>query len=280
MERGRSMTLLNDGGAGGTQGNTSGAQGSNQSGAGANVDGNQSWRDSLPDDIKSDPSLQVFNDVPSLAKSYLSTKAHVGKKGVIVPTDKSSDEEWSAFFKSAGQPELDKYEIKAPQGVNANPEAVAKFKEIFHKAGLLPRQAQAVLDAYLPYAQETANSRAEALKAQRQEGLANLKKEWGQGWDKQIGYAKLFMREHGGDGAMEWQSNTDIGNDAMFLKLMAKAGSLMGEDKLRGDGGATTGKTPAEIQSRIDSLMQDPKYLAGDKLKVAEVAELFQQLNS
>ena len=44
------------------------------------------WIQGLSDEaVKADPSIQSFQNIDDLAKSYISTKALVGKKGVILP---------------------------------------------------------------------------------------------------------------------------------------------------------------------------------------------------
>jgi hypothetical protein len=107
------MGLLNEGsgasdgnsqaGAGG--GGTDGGGSSGGSGNAGAQGGQTSWRDSLPQELREDPSLKAFNDPSGLAKSYIETKKMVGKKGVIVPTDKDGDDAWGSFFKQIGLPE-------------------------------------------------------------------------------------------------------------------------------------------------------------------------------
>jgi hypothetical protein len=259
------MTLLNEDGGGGNQGSggqqNAGGSGGAQGGANGAAQNNgaaaqTSWRDSLPDDLKNDAGLSAFTDVGGLAKSYIETKKLVGKKGVFVPGPNATDEEWNAFFKSAGQPEADKFEVKTPEGKEVNTELVGKFKEWSHKAGLLPRQAQKILDAYMGYEEELMKAQTGSREAANKQALEGLRKEWGQGWDKNVAAAKLFITEHGGQEAMEWQLKTGMGNDPVFLKLAAKAGAMMaGESSLKGDGAGKFGQTPDEIQREISEIL-------------------------
>ena len=127
-------------------GNVSGATGGN-SNSSNNTSG--TWLSSLPEELRTNPSLTSFTNVENLAKSYISTKEMVGKKGAIIPGEKATDEEWSGFFDSLGRPPLDKYEIQMPKDVSVNKDLVGKFKEVFHKSGLLPKQAQPIFYNYL-----------------------------------------------------------------------------------------------------------------------------------
>jgi hypothetical protein len=260
------------GGAGGGAGAAGGSGGAgNQGGAAA------TWRDTLPDDLKANPGLQMFTDVGALAKSYLETKAHVGKKGVIVPGANASDEEWSRFAKEIGVPEADKYDVKVADGKPIPPEFVGKFKEMALKSGLLPRQAQGIMDFITQSQEEAVAAHKQQHDTTVQNGLKELRKEWGQGWDKELSYAKLAAKEAG---ILEHLDKSGAGNDPLILKALATFGKLYGEDRLRGEGGGSFGKTPAEIDKEINGIMGNtghPYWNAshpGHKGAVAEMEAL------
>lgn len=229
----------------------------NTGGTATGTTGTPSWRDTLPDDLKSNGTLANFQDVGALAKSYLHAQSLVGKKGVFPPTDKSSDEEWTAFYKSVGQPELAKFELNMPKDVKFDETVVGQFKEIAHKSGLLPKQASGILDWYVKSEQARMTSQATANETKVKEGLDGLQKEWGQGYDKQIALARLGVKDGVGADFQAYLDKTGLGNDPMVIKAMAKVGALIGEDKLRGDGSGKFGKTRAEAQSEIDKVMGD-----------------------
>ena len=282
------MTLLSgNGGDGGDSGGTgsggSGDPGASGGGAGGNqgAGGSASWRDSLPDDIKNDPSIANFNDVASLTKSYISTKAHVRKKGVIVPGQKATPEEWATFYREIGLPDPDKYDIKSPEGADAN--LITKFKEIAHKAGMLPRQAQEILDWFWKHETDTMASRKAEYDRSRKDGIEALRKEWAQGWDKQVAFARQGVSHVGGEEFQKYLETTGLGDDPQIIRMMAKVGALLGEDRLRGDGGGgrMDGMTPAEAQKQIETIMGNPNHPyfntshPGHGTAVREMGELF-----
>lgn len=244
--------------------------------------GQTSWRDSLPPEIKDSPALANFTDVGNLAKSYVHAQSLIGKKGVIPPTEKSSDEEWESFFKQIGRPEADKYEFEAPK--DSNEETIKAFKSVAHKAGLLPKQAKAVVDWFAGFENEAATRVNEQKANAHKQGLEALKKEWGQGYDKEITSAKLAVTEVGGEDFLKYLEQTGLGNDPVMIKTMAKFGKLLGEDKIRGANTGRMGKTPAEIQNEIQNLTSDPAYSDSSHGKhsviVNQVTELYKQLYS
>lgn len=248
-------------------------------------DAPKSWRDSLPEDIRENPTLKNFSDVANLAKSYIHAQSAIGKKGVIVPGEKASDEDWQNFYKSVGVPELDKYEVKLPQDRNANPETIAKFKEAAHKAGLLPKQAQEMLGWYSEYEANAVKAHQEATQANLTKELDGLKKEWGEGYDKQIALARMAVREVGGNDFVEYMNKSGMGNDPQLIRFMAKMGKALGEDKLRGDtSGRMGGMTPEEINDEINRITLDPGSPYHDsghmmhKTTVDKVAALYKKL--
>lgn len=218
-----------------------------------------------------------FTDVPSLAKSYLHAQEQISKKGVILPGQNASDEEWTQFYKSIGQPEADKFDVKLPAETKINQEFVKAFKETAHKSGLLPKQAQGMLDWYLQSEKTFATEAHKQLVAEQEKGLGALKSEWGQGYDKQVAYARAAVRELGGPDLSKYLDDTGFGNDPQLIRLMAKAGALLGEDKIRGDGAGKFGKTPDEIRKEINSIMgnmEHPYFNAAHPGHKAAVAEM------
>src|SRR6185503_11646998 len=109
-----------------SQGGGTGQAGSN-SGGGAGATGGQSggssgqgatasWRDTLPEDIRGNPTLSKYSDITNLAKAHIAAQEMIGKKGIIKPAPNSSPEEWRAFREALGVPSADKYDVPQPKG--------------------------------------------------------------------------------------------------------------------------------------------------------------------
>jgi hypothetical protein len=180
---------------------------------------------------------------------------------VIVPGEKAGEDEWNSFFESIGRPQVDKYELKTPEGKEVNKTFVEKYKEIAHKSGLLPKQAQAIMEHYIAFEENAMKEHAETQKKTLQEAQAGLKREWGEAFDKNVKLAEMAVQESGIEGLGEYLDKTGLNNDPQIAKLLAKMGSMFGEDKLRGEAaGRFGGQTPAEIQLEIDKLMAQPGY--------------------
>jgi len=109
-----------------------------------------SLMDLLPEDLRSDPSLQPFKDVPELAKSFVHAQRMIGMEKLPVPGPNATDEDWNVVYDKLGRPEApDKYELPAPpEGFELDPEMASAFRETAHKLGLLPQQAAGLFDWY------------------------------------------------------------------------------------------------------------------------------------
>lgn len=261
------MSLLGDqGNAGGNtnagQTGDTGGQGAS-GGAGGSSNGGDSggsWRNFLPADLREDVTLKNFSDVGSLAKSYIHAQQQIGKKGVIPPTDKSTDEEWSAFYKQLGQPELDKFEVKYPEGVKVDEAGSKQFKEAVHKLGLLPKQAQGLLDWHLKTQGEAAQAAAAKQKLEFENHVADLKREWGEGYRKNIMLADQGAKMVDPD-FRQYLDDSGLSNNPKVVRFLAKVGKMFGEDKLLGDGAGKFGRTPAELDFEIQKLEGSAEYL-------------------
>lgn len=243
-----------------------------------------SWHETLPEDLKSNGSLKQFKDVASLAKSYVHAQSMIGKKGVVVPGEKASDEEWGAFYKGIGVPDLDKYEIALQENEGVAPESLAKFKELAHKNGLLPKQAQALFGSIVEQEKQSRAAKMEEQTRTLNEQIGGLKKEWGEGYEKQVAFARVAVKELGGEEFSKYLDESGMGNDVNLIKVMAKVGAMLGEDKIRGEGGGKFGMTPAEINSEIMNVMGNEKHPyhdsthPGHKAAVAQMADYFKKL--
>jgi hypothetical protein len=239
-----------------------------------------SWRDNLPADLKGDPSIAKFTDINALAGSYVSLQKMIGADKIPVPGKNASDQDWQGVYRKLGLPEsADKYEIKAPEG--ASPEFLNAFKEQALKNGVLPKQAQGMLDWYNESAKKAAEIQTQSKQMEQQKGIEGLKGEWGEGWDKKVAAAQAAVEKFGGDELKAYLDKTGLGNDPAMIKLMSKIGESLAEDRIRGQGDGRFGMTPDEASKKISAVMSDMSHPyfndshPGHKGAVEEMTALF-----
>lgn len=242
------------------------------------------WRTGLSAEFKDNQLLGNFKSLDSMVKSYLHQNQLVGKKGVIVPGEKASDEERAAFWDQIGRPALDKYDINKPEGADIPDEVLTMLKAEAFKIGVLPKQAEALLKWNHDLNTQSEAQVAKELADEAATQLSDLKKEWGQGFDKNVANAQFAVTKMDDEqkSFSKYLAETGLGNDVKLIRHLAKMGEMFAtltkEDTMKGAGGSF-GRTPAEINNEIQRLTAHPGYADathGDhKRLVAETAALF-----
>lgn len=228
-----------------------------------------SWKDSLPPEIKTHASIASFESVADLAKSHVNAQTMIGKKGVIVPGEKATDEDWGNFYKGIGVPSLDKYDLGLSKETQIDETLVTKYKEFAQKNGMLPKQAKANVEFQIALNAEMKKAQDAQKETTKKDNLATLKKEWGEGFDREAAYAQSTISQlKMGQEFKKVLEEAGLGLNPVVAKALSEMGKFFGEDKIRGEGGGKFGMTPAEIIQEHESLQaelwsmdkNDPKY--------------------
>lgn len=203
-----------------------------------------------------------------------------GSKSLLeVPGPDADDAKLGEFYNRLGRPESpDKYDLKTPEG--ADPELTGWFKQTAHKYGLTAKQAASLYDDW----NQMAVGKGEAMMADAQQNsekeIAALKKEWGQGFEKQIDMGKRAVTALGFNEQQLSAYEAKLGT-AEMLKLFSTLGSKMGEDSFEGGertGSGSFGLTPAAARQQLSDLKTDKQfmeaYLKGSPEHIAKMKRL------
>lgn len=245
------------------------------------------WTATLPDDLKGFVADKGFKAPVDLAKSYKELNSLVGQKRVLQPDANWKDEQWQEFYKSIGRPETaDKYELpkdfKFPDGMELAPDKFKAWQERFHKHGLLPRQADALMRDYLTEEAANYSNALKSIETQNAEAMGQLKEKWGDKYDANVDMVKAVIRKFGDADTMAELDKLEPGKVPGVFRFLQKIGSAISEDSARGNsnnqlvlGG------PAQALAEIDSLKMDKdfmaKYWAGEKPAVERWNMLFEK---
>lgn len=245
----------------GSSGAASGAGASSGTGAtGGTGSGSAtpSWRDTLPEGIRGDQTLSKYSNVETLAQAHINLQKMVGSDKIAIPGKNSSEADWQNVFKKLGLPEsVDKYEMKAPEAIK-DEKFLSAFKEQALKAGVLPSQAEKLLNWSVENSVASQKAMADQREQAQAKAIDGLKAEWGEGWDRKVGAAKAGVEWAGGEDLRQYLAKTGLGNDPVVIKMMAKVGEALTEGKVRGEGaGMSGGLTPDEAQKKINSVLSD-----------------------
>ncbi len=247
------------------------------------------WRTSLPDDLKNEPSLKLINDVSGLAKSYVSAQKLVGADKIPVPSKHATEEDWKNVYHKLGLPQdVKDYDVKVKEGISIDKEFNDRFKSTAHKAGILPKQAQALADWF-----GEENSKAETtvlaeFKKDQDLRMNALKEKWGAAADERIQGAKQLISELASPELVKYLNDSGLGGEPRVVEIFAEL-----HNKYMKEAGEKGGRpnaepvmTPKEAQSEINTVMSQVSthpYFIKDhpnhKAAVAEMQHLYKMAN-
>lgn len=216
-----------------------------------------------------DPALKTWaegkgwKDVESVVKSAFHLEKMVGvPPDQILRMPKPDDAEgMRGVLQRLGLPSDAKdYEVDFPEGADAD---YQKFvKETFHKAGLTTSQAKALAKEFADYTTNSVERETEFLRAQTAQEDADLRREWGNGYDRQLRLAQTAAGQLGLEKDALEAIEAQLGY-AKTLKTFADLGAKLGEDTFVANETQRSGfhgqMTPAEAKSAIMALENDPE---------------------
>lgn len=249
-----------------------------------------SFWDSVPDEVKNNPSVVPFHgkSAADVLQAYVNTKSLVGADTVKKLSKHATNEDKVKFLKDVmGLPsELAKYEVKAPTDATLNAEAVEKFKEVAFKNGLLPWQFEAILGEYANYNNAEMTKIQETIAQNQKEQLDTLKKEFGQAYDQNMRIAQDTLKELAGDryeAVVQEMTERGWGNSPELARLFVSVGKMFfTEGEIKGKAKGNFALSPEEAQAKISEIqgnLEHPYHIAGHpnhQKAIEEVQKLFQ----
>lgn len=217
----------------------------------------------LPEDIRSDPSLATFKNVGDLAKSYVSAQKMIGMKRVAAPADNWNENQWNEFYGAIGRPEApDKYalpDIKLEEGLSFDDKKMAAIRTELHKAGFTGKQFQAAMSLYMNNMNETVRGAKSAQETANASAVQTLKGEWGEKYDTNVDIARSVLKNYGGEEMMQYVEG-QMGNNVPLIKFLAKIGEQFMEAKDKGGKGTLPVKDETRAKVEIESLKLDKDF--------------------
>ena len=212
--------------------------------------------ESLPEELRNEPSLRTFTDPGALAKSYVNAQRMIGADKIAIPSKSATPDEWKELYTKLGAPaEVGGYEFEGDAPLAD--EYMNSFREHALNAGLNPNQANQMM-AFVKNTVDGVNSgyekgAEEAKYAAEQE----LREEFGQAFDQRLELAQMAARDLlGGTNIFDEIQLSDgrmLGDHPDIIKMFSNLASQIGEDNLAGE---TTEliMTPEEASSQITEM--------------------------
>ena len=221
------------------------------------------WFDAVKDpEVKGWLQNKNYPDVDSALKAHWGLERLMGadKAGrtVMLPKDDNDADGWKALTAKLGVPEkADDYKLPMPDGVDDG--FAKKAASWFHEAGVPPRQATKIAEAWNNWVKEQVDTGAAAERAESDKQMQALQKEWGKDFDAkkelaQRGY-RAFAKQFGLDDNAALERMESVLGAANMTKFFTGLGSLDSEHSFAGsDKPGGFGLSAGEAQKRVDEI--------------------------
>jgi len=216
--------------------------------------------DSLPEDLRSNPSLQNFTDAGSLAKSYVHARSMIGADSIGKPQQSWTPDQYKQFYAETGRPQsANDYSLEF--GMEIAETDYDAFRQAAFDAGLAPGQAQTIAQ-YLSNQAQGAFDYNEQSAAQAVDGaVQELKTEYGQAYEQktQMAYnaATTLLGKEGLSifEDVQLEDGRKLGDHPDIVRMFVSLAERIGEDSLLGDPTELI-KTPDQAKQELKELMR------------------------
>ncbi len=244
----------------------------------ARPSGDPDWRSTLDGDLRR--VAAKFETPADVVRSYSELEKRLGRS-VVLPDRGASPEEIDAFHERLGWPRSpEEYDIQLPEGLagDAENQATRGFLAAMHRAGAAGPAVQAAIDWYAGALTDSASAEEKATAARQAQAEADLRRDWGDAYDRMIAGARRAARQFGGPDMLSLFEQAGIAHHPALLRAFAAIGAATAEDSLLAADGGGAG---ASAQKRINGLMAEhygrPSYVSSavqDELRTL-YAELY-----
>jgi len=74
-----------------------------------------SWKDSISEEYRVDPSIEKFTEIDALAKSYINATKMIGQDKIVIPTKNSTQEAWDEAYAKLGRIDTETAQAQSEQ---------------------------------------------------------------------------------------------------------------------------------------------------------------------
>ena len=212
----------------------------------------------LPDGLGEEPSLQTFDSVDKLAKSYVNLVKKMGVPAEQLLRLPGEGEPMDDVYNALGRPE----DHNGYQLGDFQPEQTENFRQFAHQLGLNNQQAETIYQAYQQDIAERDQASQQDFEQFEVDNLNALQQEWGDQFNHNLEMARRAFMNFATPEAVQVIEETGMGNHPELLKVFARIGEVLAEDSvLPGTNNSVLGgMNAASAQEQINSLMSDKEF--------------------
>lgn len=247
-----------------------------------------SWLESLDEEDRALAQSRAWDSPKKALTSYRELERLKGvppDRLVTLPSEDDDPEAWNNVYRKLGAPEKpDEYDIAVDiQDENR----LNQFREVAHKIGLTKKQAAALAEFDAQFMSSLSEQRMQQTQEQIQKEEEALKREWGDGYDRNLQAARKAAQTYGFT-EEEIDKLQSISSYSSVLKRFYEIGRTIGkEDTFETSGSSRSmnfnAVSPAEARQRKMDLLNDPnfrkQYLSGNPDAVERISFLEEKIS-
>lgn len=240
------------------------------------------WMSGLPEDLQSSKSLSKFKDVENLARGYVNAEKLIGRDQIPMP--KTDDEFMEAYTRLGCPEDVNGYKVTyepfEDESIRGIMDADLKsFLPWAKEAGLNNKQATVIFNKYAGHIKGLMAQRDAQVSSEMASAQAALKSEFGEQTDAKLAFANRALSALGDESLIEAITNSGLGRNPAFIKMMVKVGELHAEELGIDKTGSSGLMSPNDLSNAISELQAHPAYLDAShpehKAIVNRVTQLF-----
>jgi hypothetical protein len=213
--------------------------------------------ESLPEELRNEPSLRNFADPSALAKSYVHAQRMIGADKVAIPSKSATPEEWREVFTKLGAPEdAGAYEF-SDSDISVNDDLIGTFRDRALTAGLTNSQANEMMGFVRDTISGLETDMSETTEKALYEGEQELRQEFGQAFDQRLELAQMAAKDLLGStdifDEITLSDGRMLGDHPEVVKMFSQLAEQIGEDNLEGAPTELV-MTPQEAQRQVSEM--------------------------
>lgn len=206
-----------------------------------------------------------YPDLATMARSGMeSDRVARGRNLLEKPADPKNTKDWKGWSELGWTAKLEDYKLdpsKAKrQGIEYDAGMEERFRQVAHEARVPLPAAQALLDGVIGYQNEFVDRLQSAGAKSKADLETALRNDWGASYGEKSELA-IRAAKHYDVPVDDLKTLDAIKGSPGLLKLFAKIGEDLGEDRLKGAGGGGAGASSANPAAELDRLHADPEFM-------------------
>jgi len=210
----------------------------------------------------------------------------MGNDRIPVPNEHTTPEQMQQIYDKLGRPARDGYKVESviPEGIEANEDFNKAFTDLAHESGLLPKQAQGILDFFYKAVGDDHTSTQEKYETSQNEAKGILQGKWGDAYENNVKIANHALTEFATPEQQQSMIDSGLMKDPGMVELFNKIGLALSEDTTIDQINANGAMTPDQVRDKISAMyhedhpyMQpmhpDNKFHQGKMLELQELLE-------